>query len=212
MTFSLPELPYEFNALEPYIDEMTMRIHHGKHHATYIANLNKALEGKPELAGKSLENLVIHAAKLPDAVKTVIRNNGGGHFNHAMFWQSLAPPNGKGGGEPDGSLALAIKSDLGGFAAFREAFSKAALGRFGSGWAWLCLGDNGKLFITSTANQDNPLMAGIAEIPGKLILGLDVWEHAYYLKYQNRRADYIDSWWHVVNWSYAAEQFAKAKG
>lgn len=212
MAFTLPDLPYEFNALEPHIDEMTMRIHHGKHHAAYITNVNKALEGHADWAAKSIEDLVAEVAKAPEAIRTAVRNNGGGHFNHSLFWKSLAPASKGGGGEPKGDLAAAIAKDLGGFAAFKETFNKAATTRFGSGWAWLSVGGNGKLIVTSTPNQDNPLMAGIAETPGKPILGLDVWEHAYYLKYQNRRPEYIESWWNVVNWSFVAEQYAKAKG
>lgn len=211
MGFTLPDLPYEFKALEPHIDAMTMRIHHGKHHAAYIANVNKALEGHPDWAARSIEDLVAEVAKAPEAIRTAVRNNGGGHYNHSLFWKSLAPAGKQGGGEPTGELAAAITRDLGGFAAFKEAFGKAAASRFGSGWAWLSVGSNGKLFISSTPNQDNPLMAGIAETPGQPILGLDVWEHAYYLKYQNRRPEYIESWWNIVNWGFVAEQYARAK-
>ncbi len=211
MAYTLPDLPYAFDALEPYIDETTMRIHHGKHHAAYVANVNKALEGHADWAAKGIEDLVAEVAKVPEAIRTAVRNNGGGHFNHSLFWKSLAPAGKKGGGEPSGELAAAITRDLGSFAAFKEAFNKAAATRFGSGWAWLSVGVSGKLFVSSTPNQDNPLMSGIAEAPGKPILGLDVWEHAYYLKYQNRRPEYIESWWHLVNWEFVAEQYAKAR-
>ena len=191
MAFTLPSLPYDFAALEPHIDAKTMEIHHGKHHQTYVNNLNAAIEKAPELASKSLEDLMRGVNSLPEGVRTPIRNNGGGHWNHSMFWQIMAP---KAGGEPGGALGAAIKSAFGDFAKFREQFSAAGVGRFGSGWAWL-INSGGKLSIASTPNQDNPLMDG-----KKAILGLDVWEHAYYLKYQNRRPDYIAAWWNVVNW------------
>ena len=178
-----------------------MEIHHGKHHQTYVNNLNAAIEKAPELAKKSLDDLMRNVNKAPEAVRTVIRNNGGGHWNHSMFWQIMAP---KAGGEPGGNLGSAIKSAFGDFAKFREQFSAAGVGRFGSGWAWL-INTGGKLSITSTPNQDNPLMDS-----QKAILGLDVWEHAYYLKYQNRRPDYIDSWWNVVNWPEVATRFGAA--
>ena len=199
MPFTLPPLPYDFAALEPHIDAKTMEIHHGKHHQTYVNNLNAAIEKAPELAGKSLDDLMRGIAKVPEAVRTAIRNNGGGHWNHSMFWQIMAP---KAGGEPGGNLGPAIKSALGDFAKFREQFSAAGVGRFGSGWAWL-INTGGKLSITSTPNQDNPLMEG-----QKAIMGLDVWEHAYYLKYQNRRPDYIQAWWNVVNWKEVEKRFA----
>ena len=192
MAFTLPPLPYDFAALEPHIDAKTMEIHHGKHHQTYVNNLNAAIEKAPELASKSLDDLMRGVNKVPEAVRTAVRNNGGGHWNHSMFWQIMAP---KAGGEPGGNLGAAIKSAFGDFAKFREQFSAAGVGRFGSGWAWL-IDTGGKLSITSTPNQDNPLMEG-----QKAIMGLDVWEHAYYLKYQNRRPDYISAWFNVVNWT-----------
>jgi Fe-Mn family superoxide dismutase len=201
MAFTLPALPYDFTALEPHIDAKTMEIHHGKHHQTYVNNLNAAIEKAPELAGKSLDDLMRGVNKLPEAVRTAIRNNGGGHWNHSMFWQIMAP---KAGGEPGGNVGSAIKSVFGDFAKFREQFSAAGVGRFGSGWAWL-INTGGKLSITSTPNQDNPLMEG-----QKAIMGLDVWEHAYYLKYQNRRPDYIQAWWNVVNWKEVEKRFASA--
>jgi Fe-Mn family superoxide dismutase len=201
MPFTLPPLPYDFPALEPHIDAKTMEIHHGKHHQTYVNNLNAAIEKAPELGSKSLDDLMRNASKLPEAVRTAIRNNGGGHWNHSMFWQIMAP---KAGGEPSGNLGSAIKSAFGDFAKFREQFSAAGVGRFGSGWAWL-INTGGKLSITSTPNQDNPLMEG-----QKAIMGLDVWEHAYYLKYQNRRPDYINAWWNVVNWKEVEKRFAAA--
>ncbi len=191
MAFTLPPLPYDFTALEPHIDARTMEIHHGKHHQTYVNNLNAAIEKAPELASRSLDDLMRNVNTLPEAVRTPIRNNGGGHWNHSMFWQIMAP---KAGGEPGGNLGAAIKTAFGDFAKFREQFSAAGVARFGSGWAWL-VNTGGKLSITSTPNQDNPLMEG-----QKIIMGLDVWEHAYYLKYQNRRPDYIQAWWNVVNW------------
>ena len=199
MAFTLPPLPYDFTALEPHIDAKTMEIHHGKHHQTYVNNLNAAIEKAPELASKSLEDLMRGVTSLPEAVRTPIRNNGGGHWNHSMFWQIMAP---KAGGEPGGALGAAIKSAFGDFAKFREQFSAAGVGRFGSGWAWL-INSGGKLSITSTPNQDNPLMEG-----QKAIMGLDVWEHAYYLKYQNRRPDYINAWWNVVNWKEIEKRFS----
>jgi Fe-Mn family superoxide dismutase len=198
MAFTLPSLPYDFAALEPHIDAKTMEIHHGKHHQTYVNNLNAAIEKAPELASKSLEDLMRNVNSLPEAVRTPIRNNGGGHWNHSMFWQIMAP---KAGGEPGGALGAAIKSAFGDFAKFREQFSAAGVGRFGSGWAWL-INSGGKLSIASTPNQDNPLMEG-----QKAIMGLDVWEHAYYLKYQNRRPDYINAWWNVVNWKEVEKRF-----
>jgi Fe-Mn family superoxide dismutase len=192
MPHSLPSLPYAFDALEPSIDAQTMQIHHGKHHQAYVNNLNAAIEKAPELADKSLDELMRGINSVPEAVRTAVRNNGGGHWNHSLFWQVMGP--GK-GGEPTGKLADAIKSAFGDFAKFKEQFGAAAAGRFGSGWAWL-INDGGKLSITSTPNQDNPLMEG-----KKAILGIDVWEHAYYLKYQNRRPDYLGAWWNVVNWN-----------
>ena len=198
MAFELPPLPYDYNALEPHIDEMTMRVHHDKHHAGYTNNLNAAIEGT-ELANLSIEAIL---AKGVGALPTAVRNNGGGFANHSLFWKAMSP---SGGGQPSGSLASAISRDLGSFDAFKESFSKAATTRFGSGWAWLALA-NGKLEVYSTANQDSPLMEGKTPL-----LGLDVWEHAYYLKYQNRRADYIAAWWNVVNWGAVSEAFAAAQ-
>jgi Fe-Mn family superoxide dismutase len=200
MPFTLPELPYAPDALEPSIDKMTMEIHHGKHHNAYVTNLNKAVEGG-EWASKSLEEILANISKLPPAV----RNNGGGHWNHSAFWQWMKP---KGGGAPSGDLASAINRDHGSFDKFKEAFSNAGITRFGSGWAWL-IAQHGKLVVASTPNQDNPLM-DIAETKGVPILGMDVWEHAYYLKYQNRRPDYVAAFWNVVNWDEVAKRFAKA--
>lgn len=203
MAFSLPPLPYAFDALEPYIDKMTMEIHHGKHHAAYVTNLNKALESAPDLAGKSLEELLAsNCAIVPENIRTAVRNHGGGHINHSMFWQIMGP---KAGGQPAGKLAEAIKSTFGTFDTFKEKFTAAAMGRFGSGWAWL-VSQSGKLDIYSTANQDSPLMEG--KYP---VMGLDVWEHAYYLKYQNRRNEYVAAWWSVVNWPEIETRFAAGK-
>jgi len=197
--FTLPPLPYAFDALEPYIDKMTMEIHHGKHHGTYVSNLNKALESAPNLAGKTIEELLANnCGAIPENIRTAVRNNGGGHINHSMFWQIMAP---HAGGQPNGHLAEALQSTFGSFAQFQEKFTAAALGRFGSGWAWLTA-QAGKLDIYSTANQDSPVMEG--KYP---VMGLDVWEHAYYLKYQNRRAEYITSWWNVVNWAEIEKRF-----
>jgi Fe-Mn family superoxide dismutase len=195
MAFTLPPLPYANDALEPHIDAKTMEIHHTKHHQAYVNNLNAAIEKAPELAKKSLDDLMRGINSVPESVRTAVRNNGGGHWNHSLFWQLMGP--GK-GGEPTGKLADAIKSAFGDFAKFKEQFAAAGAGRFGSGWAWL-INDGGKLSITSTPNQDNPLMDG-----KQAILGLDVWEHAYYLKYQNRRPDYITAWWNVVDWEAVA--------
>jgi Fe-Mn family superoxide dismutase len=199
--FELPALPYAYDALEPYIDKMTMEIHHTKHHNAYVTNLNKAVEGT-EMEGKSLEDLMVNISKYPAAV----RNNGGGHWNHSLFWTLMKKG---GGGEPTGALADAIKSAFGSFSDFKSQFSNAGATRFGSGWAWL-VKQNGKLVIGSTPNQDNPLM-DVADIKGTPILGLDVWEHAYYLKYQNRRPEYIENWWNVINWDEAAKRFSEAK-
>lgn len=198
MAFTLPELPYATTALEPHVDARTMEIHHGKHHAAYVNNLNAAIEGT-DLAGKSLEELVAAAGTLSPA----IRNNGGGHWNHSMFWQVMSPD---GGGAPSGELGDAINAAFGSFDEFKKQFGQAAATRFGSGWAWLCKDADGKLFITSTPNQDNPLM-DVADKKGTPILGLDVWEHAYYLNYQNRRPDYVAAWWNVVNWEEVARRF-----
>ena len=192
MAFTLPALPYAYDALEPHIDAKTMEIHHGKHHQAYVTNLNKALEGQAALAAMPIEKLLASLAQVPDAVRNAVRNNGGGHMNHSAFWKWMAP---NAGGAPTGKVADAISSSFGGFDKLKEEWSKAGAGRFGSGWVWL-LKDGGKLSIVSTPNQDNPLMEGKTPI-----LGLDVWEHAYYLKYQNRRPDYIGAWWNVVNWS-----------
>jgi superoxide dismutase, Fe-Mn family len=199
MAFTLPALPYDFAALEPHIDAKTMEIHHGKHHQAYVTNLNAAIEKAPDLAKKSLDDLMRGVNTLPEAVRTPIRNNGGGHWNHSMFWQIMAA---KAGGEPGGKLGAAIKTAFGDFAKFREQFAAAGVGRFGSGWAWL-INSGGKLSIASTPNQDNPWMEG-----KKAIMGLDVWEHAYYLKYQNRRPDYINAWWNVVNWKEVEKRYA----
>jgi Fe-Mn family superoxide dismutase len=207
MAFTLPALPYAPAALEPHVDARTMEIHHGKHHAAYVNNLNAALEKAPELAGLSLDELQGKVASAPEAVRAALRNNGGGHWNHSLFWELMAP---NAGGAPTGELAAAIDAAFGGFDKFKETFAAAATTRFGSGWAWLCVGADGKLFVTSTPNQDNPLMTGIADKTGKPVLALDVWEHAYYLNYQNRRADYIGAWWNVVNWPKAAALFAAA--
>jgi len=200
MAFTLPALPYANDALEPHIDAKTMEIHHDKHHQAYVNNLNAAIEKAPELQGKSLDDLMRGINSVPESVRTAVRNNGGGHWNHSLFWQIMGP--GK-GGEPSGKLADAIKSAFGDFSKFKEQFAAAGAGRFGSGWAWL-INDGGKLSITSTPNQDNPLMEG-----KNAILGLDVWEHAYYLKYQNKRPDYIAAWWNVVNWDAVAERYGK---
>ena len=198
----LPPLPYAPDALEPHIDKMTMEIHHGKHHAAYVNNLNKALEGHTTLQSLSLEALLAGLDKVPENIRTAVRNNGGGHWNHSMFWQIMKKG---GGGEPRSDLADAIKSTFGSFAEFKTKLSQVAATRFGSGWAWLFI-QNGKLTVESTPNQDNPIMTG-----GKPIMGLDVWEHAYYLKYQNRRPEYIEAWWNVVNWDAIAEYYAAAK-
>jgi Fe-Mn family superoxide dismutase len=192
MAHSLPALPYDFAALEPHIDAQTMQIHHGKHHQAYVTNLNAALDKHPELHEKSLDDLIKGIASVPEDIRTAVRNNGGGHWNHSLFWTIMAPG---AGGAPTGAVADAINSAFGSFDKFKEQFQAAGMGRFGSGWAWL-VDNGGKLEITSTPNQDNPLMDG-----KKAILGVDVWEHAYYLKYQNRRADYLGAWWNVVNWS-----------
>lgn len=202
MSHQLPDLPYDFGALEPHIDAKTMEIHHDKHHAGYIAKLNAALEGQPSLLDQPVEALIANLNSVPENIRTAVRNNGGGHANHTLFWQVMSP---KGGGEPKGELADAIKSTFGSFADFKTKFSDAAGTRFGSGWAWLAV-SSGKLEVCSTANQDSPLMDG-----KKPVLGLDVWEHAYYLKYQNKRPDYVGAWWNVVNWDKVAELYAKAK-
>jgi len=211
--FTLPDLPYPFNALEPHIDARTMEIHHDKHHGGYVKKANAALEGT-KFADMSPEEVVQNLADIPEEKRTAVRNNGGGHVNHSLFWQIMAPPKSGGGGEPTGELASAIDSTFGSFDKFKEAFSDAAKGRFGSGWAWLCV-RNGKLAVTSTPNQDSPLMhdaiGKAAGGGGTPILGIDVWEHAYYLKYQNLRPDYIAAWWNVVNWPKVAELYAQAR-
>ena len=199
MAHTLPPLPYPANALEPHIDAQTMEIHHGKHHNAYVTNLNAALEKAPELANKSLEDLLRNLNAVPEAVRTAVRNNAGGHWNHSQFWQTMGP---NGGGGPTGKLADAINAAFGDFEKFKEAFNAAGAGRFGSGWVWL-VNEGGKLAITSTPNQDNPLMEG----ESAPLLGNDVWEHAYYLKYQNRRPDYLKAWWNTVNWAEVAKRF-----
>ncbi|AYB46423.1 superoxide dismutase [Paenibacillus lautus] len=202
MAFQLPALPYANDALEPHIDAQTMEIHHDRHHNTYVTNLNAALENAPELQGKSLEDLIGNLDAVPESIRTAVRNNGGGHANHSLFWEVIGP---NGGGQPTGALADAINSELGGFDKFKEDFAKAATTRFGSGWAWLVVKD-GKLAVTSTPNQDSPIMEG--QTP---LLGLDVWEHAYYLKYQNKRPDYISAFWNVVNWEEVGKRYDNAK-
>jgi Fe-Mn family superoxide dismutase len=207
MPHTLPPLPYDFAALEPYIDAQTMQIHHGKHHQAYINNLNAALDKHPELHKKSLEQLLRGISTVPDDIRTAVRNNGGGHHNHSLFWTVMAPASKGGGGEPDGKLADAIGKTLGGFAKLKEQLAAAAIGRFGSGWAWLVTPEGGgKLEVLSTPNQDSPLMEGKTPL-----LGLDVWEHAYYLKYQNRRPDYVTAWWNVVNWAEVGRRFTDAR-
>jgi superoxide dismutase, Fe-Mn family len=206
MPYTLPALPYAYGALEPHIDARTMEIHHTKHHQTYINNLNAALDGTPH-AGLPVEELVAGIARLPENLQGPVRNNGGGHANHTLFWTVMSP---MGGGEPQGALADAIQADLGGFDAFKDAFTKAALTRFGSGWAWLSVNSAGKLVVESSGNQDSPLMAGL--LSGNTpILGLDVWEHAYYLQYQNRRPEYIAAFYNVVDWAEVARRYAAAR-
>jgi len=201
--FSLPALPYATDALEPHIDARTMEIHHDKHHAAYVTNLNKALAAHPDLGQRSVEELLGHLGTLPQEIQTAVRNQGGGHFNHSLFWQMMK----KSGGQPSGDLAKAIDTGFGSFTGFQTKLTEAATKVFGSGWAWLLL-QEGKLVIESSPNQDNPVMKGVA--PGAVLLGLDVWEHAYYLKYQNRRPDYIAAWFNVINWDFVSERFAKA--
>jgi Fe-Mn family superoxide dismutase len=203
MAYTLPPLPYDYSALEPHIDARTMEIHHTKHHQTYITNLNNALEKAPELQSKSLDDLLSDLSAVPESIRTTVRNNGGGHWNHSMFWVIMAPNM---GGEPTGAIADAIKSSFGDFAKLKEQFNAAAMGRFGSGWAWLTADRSGKLAIESTPNQDTPIMDGRSPV-----MGVDVWEHAYYLKYQNRRADYVAAWWNVVNWPEIAKRFDAAR-
>ena len=200
MAFTLPALPYAHDALEPHIDKATMEIHHGKHHNAYVTNLNKALESAPELAGKSLDELLANnLAIVPESIRGPVRNNGGGHANHSMFWELMSAD---GGGAPSGDLGAAIDAAFGSFDSFKEKFAAAGVGRFGSGWVWLVKNSDGSVAITSTPNQDTPVMEG-----KKVVLGLDVWEHSYYLKYQNRRPDYIAAWWNVVNWKKAEELY-----
>ena len=207
MAYELPSLPYAYDALEPHIDARTMEIHHSKHHAAYVSKVNAALEGHDALAAKSIEDLIAGVADLPDDIKGAVRNNGGGVANHNLFWTVMSP---SGGGEPSGELADAINKDFGSFDDFKTTFGNAAATRFGSGWAWLGVKD-GALTVCSTPNQDSPLMQGIADCTYTPILGLDVWEHAYYLNYQNRRPDYISAFWNVVNWDEVASRYAAAK-
>ncbi|HAE82757.1 MAG TPA: superoxide dismutase [Ktedonobacter sp.] len=203
MAHELPALPYDYSALEPYIDEQTMHLHHDKHHATYVTNLNNALKDQSEYASLSAEDLVRRLSEVPESIRTAVRNSGGGHVNHTMFWQIMKP---QGGGEPTGALASAIQSAFGSFDALKTALNDAGAKRFGSGWAWLVLDKSGKLSVTSTANQDNPLTDGLYPV-----LGNDVWEHAYYLKYQNRRPEYLNAWWNVVNWDEVARRYEQGR-
>jgi superoxide dismutase, Fe-Mn family len=203
MAIELPPLPYDYNALEPYIDEQTMRIHHTKHHATYVAKANEALANHPQLASRDVDDLLRSLSTLPDSVRTAVNNHGGGHSNHAIFWAVMGP---KSGGNPDGKLAQAIDGEFGGFQTFKEKFTAAAVGQFGSGWAWLSMDGAGKLQVKGWANQDSPYTQGYTPL-----LGLDVWEHAYYLKYQNRRPEYVAAFWNVVNWKAVAERLAAAR-
>ncbi|MGA0873118.1 MAG: superoxide dismutase [Phycisphaerales bacterium] len=209
MAFNLPDLPYPDNALEPVIDARTMEIHRTKHHQAYVTNLNKALESSPEIASLAIDEICRRIATLPDAIKTAVRNNGGGHLNHSLFWKIMAPAGS--GGQPSADLANAINAAFGSMDGFKEKFAAAAATRFGSGWAWLCVGADGKLCVCSTPNQDNPYMTGLVDCVGTPILGLDVWEHAYYLHYQNRRPDYVAAWWDVVDWNEVSRRFAAAK-
>jgi Fe-Mn family superoxide dismutase len=207
MAHELAPLPYPNNALEPSIDARTMEIHHDKHHAAYVTNLNNAIKDKPELEAKSIEALIADLASVPEAIRPAVRNNGGGHWNHTFFWSIMGP---NAGGKPSGALAAAIDSTFGSFEAFQEKFQAAGVGRFGSGWAWLIVKADKSIAIISTPNQDNPLMVGIAETTGTPVLGVDVWEHAYYLNYQNRRPDYLKAWWNTVNWSAVEALYAAA--
>jgi Fe-Mn family superoxide dismutase len=204
MAYELPPLPYDYNALEPYIDEETMHLHHDKHHQAYVNNLNAAVQSQAQFASMPVEQLIQHINELPENIRTAVRNNGGGHANHSMFWQIMKP---NGGGQPTGELANAINATFGSFDQFKAAFNDAGAKRFGSGWAWLVMDRNGNLQVTSTANQDSPLMEGLFPI-----MGNDVWEHAYYLKYQNRRPDYLNAWWNVVNWDEVEKRYQQAKG
>ncbi len=203
MAYELPPLPYPYDALEPHIDEQTMRIHHDKHHAAYVNNVNNALEGHPELQAKGIEELLRDLSAIPENIRMAVRNNGGGHANHTLFWAIMGP---NAGGEPSGALGAAIDKAFGSFDAFKEKFSNAGITRFGSGWAWLAVDSKGELSVLSTPNQDTPISDGLTPI-----LGMDVWEHAYYLKYQNRRPDYVAAWWSVVNWDEVARRFEAAK-
>ena len=204
MAYELPPLPYDYNALEPYIDEETMHLHHDKHHQAYVNNLNAAVQSHAEFASLPVEQLIQRLNDLPESIRTAVRNNGGGHANHSMYWQIMKP---NGGGQPSGELANAINSAFGSFDQFKTAFNDAGAKRFGSGWAWLVMDQNGNLKVTSSANQDSPLMEGLFPI-----MGNDVWEHAYYLKYQNRRPDYLNAWWNVVNWDEIGKRYQQAKG
>ncbi len=206
MAFELPPLPYDYTALEPHVDEATMHFHHDNHHNTYVTNLNNALANYPDLQGKSLEELIGNLDAVPEAIRGVVRNNGGGHWNHTMFWEIMSA---NGGSEPTGDVSSKITKNFGSFDEYKKQFAQAAATRFGSGWAWLCVDADDNLFITSTPNQDNPLM-DVADKKGQPILGLDVWEHAYYLHYQNRRPDYIAAWWNVVNWEEVNRRYRSA--
>jgi Fe-Mn family superoxide dismutase len=204
MAYELPPLPYDYSALEPYIDTQTMQLHHDKHHQTYITNVNNALQGHDQLAAMSVDDLLRNIKQVPESIRTAVQNNAGGHSNHSMFWNIMTP---NGGGEPTGNLASAIQQAFGSFDAFKTAFNDAGTKRFGSGWAWLVLDTNGKLQVISTANQDSPLMSGMYPV-----MGNDVWEHAYYLKYQNRRPEYLNAWWNVVNWDAIAHRYEQGRG
>ena len=204
MAYELPPLPYDYSALEPYIDTQTMQLHHDKHHQTYITNVNNALQGHDQLAAMSVDDLLRNIKQVPESIRTAVQNNAGGHSNHSMFWNIMQP---NGGGEPTGNLASAIQQAFGSFDAFKTAFNDAGTKRFGSGWAWLVLDTNGKLQVISTANQDSPLMSGMYPV-----MGNDVWEHAYYLKYQNRRPEYLNAWWNVVNWDAIAHRYEQGRG
>ena len=208
VAYTLQELPYAYDALEPYIDARTMEIHHAKHHNAYVQKVNAAIEGT-ELENLSIEQLVSNLDGVPENIRGAVRNNGGGHANHSLFWTVMRP---SGGGSPSGAVAAAIDADLGGFDAFKKAFSQAAATRFGSGWAWLCLDGGGKLHVCSTPNQDNPRMTSLVECPGTPILGLDVWEHAYYLHYQNRRPDYVEAFFNVIDWNAVSDRYEAGKG
>ena len=204
MAYELPPLPYDYSALEPYIDTQTMQIHHDKHHQAYVTNVNNALQGQDQLASMSVDDLLRNINQVPESIRTAVRNNAGGHSNHSMFWNIMKP---NGGGEPTGDLASAIQQAFGSFDAFKTAFNDAGTKRFGSGWAWLVLDSSGKLQVISTANQDSPLMDGLYPV-----MGNDVWEHAYYLKYQNRRPEYLNAWWNVVNWDEVARRYGQGRG